>query len=434
MAVAALLLAAFGAWLLGCGDEDPTGVGRDLRTPPDTLYVTTLRAMVEDSTFATPVSMGRAPVAQIGQQTSYTSHALYAFRIPTRVVEMVDGVPDTLFADDVHLSLKSDSLVFAPFTGTMRLRVLEIAPGAPRGWTRASFIDSALVVVPPAEMDPLAPDVLVVGADLANDAAELDFDLATTHIAGYDSARARGDSIEINVVVRFEGFTVPGKGFLALPRVDSAGRLRGNVIAFSNDRENAIVTAIPFRSRPVVEYSATCPTAGELAISDGFRLHTYLQFAPLRTVLAESALVFQAELVLTQSDTTACAGFSSAETDLQVFLPADTLATTIYSEATASRPTQFRGPIAAVPSTPVSVFVTPYIFELQEGLIASRDTTGMMDVTTITANPHLLLRVSAEGTRARHFEFHGAAAADSTLRPYLRIVYGYPSGFDGGGR
>jgi hypothetical protein len=425
MALAALVLAAFGAWLLGCGDEDLTGVGRDLRPPPDTLYVTTLRAVFKDSTFEIPGSMGRAPVAQIGQQISYTSHALYAFRIPTRVIEMVDGVPDTLFADEITLLLKSDSLTAAPFTGAMRLRLLEIAPGAARGWTRASFIDSALVEVPDTELVPLAPDVLVVGADLANDTAELEFDLATAQIAGFDSARARGDSVEINVVVRFEGFTAPGKGFLTLPRVDSAGRLRGNVNVFSNDRESAIVTAIPFRSRPVVEYSATCPTAGELAISDGFRLHTYLQFAPVRSVLADSALVFLAELVLTQADTAGCAAFSNAETDLQIVVPADT--TMIYAEATASRPTSFRGPLAAVPGTPVSVVVTPYIFDLQEGNLVSPDSARVH-----LSNPHLILRVSAEGTLTRHFQFHGAAAADSTLRPYLRIVYGYPTGFGGG--
>jgi len=49
-------------------------------------------------------------------------------------------------------------------------------------------------------------------------------------------------------------------------------------------------------------------------------------------------------------------------------------------------------------------------------------------------NRGMILRLSNEGTKARHFEFYGSAAADSTVRPRLRIVYSMPARFEGGNR
>ncbi|MFQ5600729.1 MAG: hypothetical protein ACE5G2_09245 [Candidatus Krumholzibacteriia bacterium] len=43
----------------------------------------------------------------------------------------------------------------------------------------------------------------------------------------------------------------------------------------------------------------------------------------------------------------------------------------------------------------------------------------------------MLLRLSNEGTKARHFEFYGSAEPDSALRPRVRIIYGMPADFEG---
>ena len=50
------------------------------------------------------------------------------------------------------------------------------------------------------------------------------------------------------------------------------------------------------------------------------------------------------------------------------------------------------------------------------------------------ANRGMILRLSNEGTKARHFEFYGTGAANAAVRPRLRIVYGMPARFEGGNR
>ena len=65
----------------------------------------------------------------------------------------------------------------------------------------------------------------------------------------------------------------------------------------------------------------------------------------------------------------------------------------------------------------VTINVIEYLFDQQEG-----------DVP----NHGMLLRVSNEGTKARHFEFFGGADPDPARRPRIRIAYGLPADFGGG--
>jgi hypothetical protein len=355
-------------------------------------------------------------VGQLGRQGASTAHILYAFRIPSRFLEASGAVVDTLFADELDLNLETDSLSAAPFTGAMRVRLLEVAPGAPRGWARASFIDSTLSQLPATDPDALAPDTVIAGAALARSIARVHFDLVPARIAGFDSVRVRGDSLDVNVVVEFESFATPGQGFLELPLADTAGRRRGHLVVFSNDRPDvAVLTAAPVRSRPLVELDAAYSPGTKVVVSDGVRLHTYLKFPPLRQAVPDSALVFAAELVLTQVDTLDGRAFG-AGTHLGVVVPTDT--SQIFSDATARRPVAFRAPLAAAPNSEVAILVTPYLFDIQEGNVPDR---GM------------ILRVSDEGIKARQFEFYGGAAAPA-LRPRLRIVWGVPADFAGGRR
>jgi hypothetical protein len=411
----AALGAALLVWNAGCSDDELTSVGRDTRNAPDTLYVREFTDLFADTVFAIPGSLGRAEVGQVGRRAPYTSHVLYAFRFPSWVLENNAGVTDTLRADELHFVLRMDSLTVAPFTGTMRIGVQEVAPGPPRDWARTGRIDSLLVALPQLDLAPVTPDTLLVASELAGDAVRLDFRLATAAIAGYDSVLARGDSLDIHLAVLFEGFVAAGKGFLDLP-LRNPDRL-AQVVVFSQDRVVAIQSPTPFRSRPVVEFDSTFAFGDKIAVSDGFRQHTFLRFAPLRRILPDSALVFAAELVLTQVDTLDGDSFSSGLVSLGVVVPNDT--TQIFSQATALRPIAFATALNPVPNTSVVVPVTPYIFDIQEGNVPDR---GM------------ILRLSNEGTRVRHFEFYGGAAPDSTRRPRLRLIYGFPAGFEGGER
>ena len=65
-------------------------------------------------------------------------------------------------------------------------------------------------------------------------------------------------------------------------------------------------------------------------------------------------------------------------------------------------------------TTTVTVTVTPYFFDQQEGRIPNR---GMV------------LALPNEGTRIRHYEFYGASAPVDR-RPFMRIVYGFPAPFE----
>jgi hypothetical protein len=169
----------------------------------------------------------------------------------------------------------------------------------------------------------------------------------------------------------------------------------------------------PRRRRSVVEIDSFYTAGTNLAVSDGFRLHAFVQFDSLRNVLPDSALVYLAELVLTQVHSPN-SNFTSGtgENRLGVIVP-DSLPFT--TKSTNERRISFRSSIVPLGGTTVTMTVTPYLFDQQEGNVPNR---GM------------ILALEEEGTRIRHFEFYGAAAPD-TLRPRLRLVYGFPAPFEG---
>ena len=408
-----------GAWLLGCGADDPTDLGADSRTPPDTLRLAEIRVTRVDSAFAIPGTLGRSPTAQIGQRYVYTSHVLLAFKLPAFVLEAVGGVIDTLRAQDFRLSFQTDSMKVQPFTGSMRLGLFEVAPGS-RGWTSAAMIDAPIVALPALEPDPLAPDTLIAGSALINHAGRFAFALQETRIAGWDTLATPGDSVEVNVALKFLSFAAGGRGFLEFPFRDLRGNSRFQLNGFNADRPNAIVTGAPFRVRDIVLLDSLYTPGTKVVASDGYRFHSYLKFpdlSALRTAVPESALIHLAELILTQTDTLAGTSFGSGP-EIGIVIPTDT--TKIYTDSTASRPLAFKESLAAaVPLAQVAIPVTAYYFDQQEGRVPNR---GM------------ILRLSNEGTKARHFEFYGSAAADSTVRPHLRIVYSMPARFEGGNR
>lgn len=403
-AVAALLL----GWLLGCGNDDPTGVGRDLRTPTGTLYVVELDSVASDTVYAQPAWLDQTPLGQVGSRFPYTAHVLYAFQVPTRVVQGAD----TFRLDTANLVLRADSLLAAPFTGSMRLGLLEVAPSA-RGW-RA---DSLMNELPALEPDELAPDTVLTGSALANHALRLTFALRLSRVADYQAVRDTGGTLEVNVALRFEGFDPGGRGFLELPFRDTAGSETAQLIGFSNEQTAAIAAVVPAKRRALVDFDETYTPGTKLAVSDGYRLHSYLRFGPFRGPgrLPDSALVHLAELVLTQVDSLDGTSFGSGP-QLGVIVPRDT--DSLYTINENRRALAFSAALVALPRTQVTIPVTAYAFDVQEGTVPDRG---------------LILRLSNEGTKARHFEFYGGAAADS-LRPRLRLVFSLPAPFEGGER
>jgi hypothetical protein len=118
--------------------------------------------------------------------------------------------------------------------------------------------------------------------------------------------------------------------------------------------------------------------------------------------------------VLTVLDTTLVDSFDEALNDrIGVIVPRDTL---VYSRATNAQAASFSGAIVAASLSTVSIPVTPYHFDQQEGKIPNR---GM------------ILALANEGTRIRHYEFYGAAGPPER-RPFIRIVYGFPAPFEKG--
>jgi hypothetical protein len=410
------ITAAFGAWLIGCGGDNPTSVGSDTRSVPDSLRSVDLTAVRTDSVFALPGSLGRSTVGQIGQQFPYTSGLLVAFRIPTRTFAANHGSVDTLHVDELNLVFATDSLLVAPFTGTMTIGVQEVAPAA-RGWAAAAFVDSLLLHVPTLEPEAIAADTLLAGSSLANHPGKFTFKLRPSFLAGWDSVRTRGDSLNVNLVVKFRNFAGPGRGFLEIPLRTRVGTLAGTLNGFSAASNTAIVSAAPVRSRPVVEFDPSYSPGTKLVVSDGYRMHTYLRFASLRTApLPESALVYRADLILTQVDTLTGTSFGTTPS-FGAVIPADTVK--IYRDSTALRGLAFKTLLVAVPGAHTTLAVTPYVFDIQEKHVPD---LGM------------ILRLSNEGSKVRHFEFYGSAALDPLVRPRLRIVYSLPARFERGKR
>jgi hypothetical protein len=409
-----LLLVGLTAWLGGCGDDTLTSLGSPLRAHPDSLRSITLRHLAFYSVYAVPVSTGRSGVAQVGSRTPYRAHVLYDFRIPTRAIVG----SETLHLDTATLNIHTDSMLTAPFTGSMRLRLQEVAV-AGRVWALADSVGAPLNHLPELEPGLLARDVVLLGDSLANHAARFAFNLDLPAVAGYDSARAHGDTLDVNVALLFQGFDTSGQGFLRYTFVDAAGAQSSQLIGFASGEVNAMATVAPTRRRTVAEFDSTYVTHGKLVVSDGYRMHTYFKFPDMRTVFADtarSALIYSAELVLTQTDALDGVNFGASTDKIGIIVPSDTTIS-VYSKKTNTQTPPFTGSMTAEPGGSTTISLTKYILDQQEGRVSNR---GM------------ILVLPAEGTEVRHFEFYGTDAVDSSRLPALRIVYGFPAGFEGG--
>jgi hypothetical protein len=393
-----LLLGAIG---FSCSEDDLTMLGNDLRSPPSDLVDTLLTAVKLDSVFPIPVSLGASPRGQIGAQGAYTTHVLYAFFVPTTF-------------EDSLLSAGRLGIDLAPvgdsFTGTMRIDVREVAPDA-RGWT----VDSVLTGLPELTGAALAPPETLRSVDLSEE-TRIEFVFDLTQLADYDSVVAKGDSLlEVNVAVLFSGFQSGGPGFVEYSHLNSSSEQSGTFNATYFDQIQVIP---PDRRLTVVEFDTTYAPGTNLVTSDGFRMHSFINFAEVRSVLPESAIVHRADLLLVQ----AARGDSifGVGPELGVMVPSDAVlddSTLVFSEEENTRDLAFRTPVVATPETPgnvVAIEVTPYIFDQQEGNVVNR---GM------------LLRLSNEGSSARHIEFYGPRDAIPDHRPQIRIIYGMPADF-----
>jgi len=220
----------------------------------------------------------------------------------------------------------------------------------------------------------------------------------------------------------FLGFVDGGPGFLEFTQITASGtptpRLIGSYIdplGTTTGSESAVTAA---RQLVVVRFDSTYGPGTNWVASDAQRLHTFFQFGDPRTVLPESSIVFLADLILTQAsrgDTLFGTG-----PQLGIIVPSDSVladSTLVYSLEENNRALAFQTSITALPEAQVVIPVTAYLFDQQEGNVVNR---GM------------ILRLSNEGTKARHFEFYGPEAADVSKRPRIRILYTSPAGFGEG--
>jgi len=407
-----VVLVVAAAWFFGCGDDTVTSLGSRLRVPPDSLRVTVLSAVQTDSVYPIPVSLGLSPRAQLGRQGPYTAHVFYDFQVPTLKVTGTD----TLRLDVAQIIIKTDSFPQAPFTGSMRLALREVAPSS-RFWTQDSMVNRAFPK-PAVEPDALAPDVVVVGAASANHVVTITFPVLLSRIAGYDSVRAAGGTLAVNVGVLLQSFDTPGQGFLEYLYAPLGKPLSAQFHGQANG-DVADMTAVgAAHHRTFVDFDSLSYNPGtKLVVSDGYRLHSFLKFASVRTVLPDSALVYRAELLLTQVDTLTGRSFGDAQS-FGVVVPNDTTPGAEFSKKQNELPVSFKSLLSVAPGVTSVIPVTPYVFDQQENHVSNRG---------------LILKLTNEGTKVRHFEFYGAAAADS-IGPRLRIYYGYPAQFEGGGR
>ena len=403
--LAACALGLAGAWVGSGCDEDLTSLGSDSRTPPDSLRSLEFSVTFTDTVFPVPVSLGKSPVDQIGRRIAYTPQVLYAFAAPTFVV---DDVGDTLRLDAARVVVRVDSLGEEPFSGVMRIRLREVAESG-RTW----HPDSILTRLPDLLPATIAPDAVVDGSSFVDGDSSLTFQLDLDALSGYAAARASGDSLDVNVAMTFVGFDAGGPGFLEIPAtVDNTAAAR--LIGDSNlDPSASIFSLGPERRLTVVEYDSTVSFGTNFVTSDGYRQHTYVKFVAPDSVLPESALVYMADLIVTQVEAADGAVFGEGP-QLGIIVPSDT--TAIFSEAQNTRPLSFSATLAPLPGTPVVLDVTPYIFDQQENRVSNR---GM------------ILRLSNEGTKVRHYEFYGARDPDPARRPRIRVVYGLPSDLGG---
>ena len=421
LAALAGLLAAFAA----CTPETPTQLGSDLRRLPDrdSLQVETLDSALVDSVFHYPVTLGYSLIGQLGSQFPYTTHVLYDFKLKTRLI----ADTDTLKLDAATFLVRTDSLSSPPFEGVMRLGLRQVSPAA-RGWV----VDSVRTGLPTLEPGDVAPDKLIDGKDLVDTdtgagtfGKELAFTLDLPSLAGFDSLQALDDTLDVNLAIVFEGFDAGGPGFMEIFHRDKsgleAGHINGSFVRASNGQVDSIQSIRPSRRMTRVEYDSTYSRGTKLVMSDGYPLRSFLKFAPLGSVLPDSAAVHLAELVLTQVESADGTSFGTSPT-IGVVVPNDTLFTSL---ADNRRGIAFSAPLVALPGSTVTIPVTAYFFDIREGEINPTENK--------VRDYGMILRLSNEGTKARHFEFYGPGTPDQARRPRLRIVYSLPAAFEGEG-
>jgi hypothetical protein len=386
-----LLLGAIG---FSCSEDELTMLGADLRSAPPGLADTLLTTVQFDSVFLIPVSLGASGRGQLGTQGAYTTHVLYNFFVPTTFEDSI-----ALSAGRVGIDMTQ---VGEFFSGTMRIALREIAPEA-RDWS----IDSVLTGVPELTDAIIAAPETLRSEDLG-EGARLEFIIDLAQLADFDSVMANEDSLlEVNVALLFDGFESGGPGFVEYPYLDASNI---ETASFNATYDDVIELVVPDRRLTVVEFDTTYSPGTNLVASDGWRLHSFINFADVSTVLPESAFVERADLILVQAD------FFGWLREFGVMVPSDSVlidSTLVFSEAENTRALAFSTSIPAADGT-LKIEVTRYLFDQQEGSVVNR---GM------------LLRLSNEGTSARHFEFYGPRDAMPERRPRIQIIYGLPADF-----
>ena len=406
--------------VLACSKGDLTGVGKHLRTPPDSLRTAFVTDVVQDSVFYVPISLAASPTGQIGRQGPYTAHVLYDFLVPSFVIDQ----GDTLLLDSANLTV---ILLTAPvYTGTMLVELRQVAPDG-RHWSTDPDTTVITVLPPLLAGSPAPPDSVKGGASTTKLTFALDlhglagYDSVIANVATHDSLKvATHDTLQVNVALTFAGFPAGGPGFVEFSYnqiTGATGTFNGNYKEPGSIIEPVAHTTNPKKHRTVVEFDSTYSPGMNLVVSDGYRLHSYLKMGDLSalpdSILPDSAEVVQAELILVQAtrpDTIFGVG-----PQIGVIVPKDT--TQIYGKAENNRVPGFSANLAPDPEAEVVIQVTAYFFDQQEGNVTNR---GM------------LLRLSNEGTRARHFEFHGGHDPDPAKRPRVRLIYGMPPTFGEG--
>ncbi len=401
---------------LACGEDDPTRVGSDLRTPPDTVMAIDL-VVVEDSVFSLPVSLRSSPIGVIGAQGAYTSQILYDFRVPSFVVD--EG--ETLHLDDGRFRIDLTKVTTAPFTGAMLLGMREVELAA-RTWSRDAIYESTVFT----ELPQLRPGMVaigdtVAGSDLTMETPSLVLEFDVRSLADYDSVVADRQTLEVNVALVWLGFVSGGPGFIDFQQVTALNQPLPRFVAnYAAPTTTGVERSVaPSRQLVVVEFDSTYTPGTNWVVSDAHRFHTFLEFSDLdrlRTQLPEAAYVLRADLLLVQvarGDTIFGIG-----PNIGLSVPSSAVqddSTLVFSTDENNRALERESITELTPSpgSSVTINITAELAFQQEG----------------KQNRGMILRLSNEGTRVRHFEFHGPAAADSTLRPRLRLIYGLPAGF-----
>jgi hypothetical protein len=407
LAVAAALL----VFVVSCGEDVPTSLGGDQRTHPDSLRSVAL-AVVEYTVFddSLEISLRNSPRAQLGSQGPYTSHLLLDFQVPTFVLddaEMLELSEGTLKID-FELGERQQ------YQGTVQLSLHEVAA---TGWTNP---DTILRRVPELQPGPPAWQDTV---SCSRPGFEMSLD--PTLLVDFESAVQDSAPLDVHVACLFNAFTIGGPGFIDLPYRSFDGSSNVSFVGIYGTRRIERTFA-PETTLTVVEFDSTYSPGPNLVVSDGHRWHTYVRFENVEALLPPSAFVHRAELLLSQADRGDSIFGSGPE--IGVMVPRDT--SVIFTKAENQKALAFRAPLQAPPEifcesptvvdsgrVRVTIPVSAYLFDQQEGSVN---------------NHGMLLRLSSEGTKARHFEFFGPTAADSTRRPRIRITYGMPADFGGG--